>query len=399
MNSTLFFMYLSFSLVLAALAASVRAGSNVIDLDPASWDDIVGNGRPGLVAFYAPWCGHSQTLAPIYEEVADAYSYAREKLFVGRIDADGVGRDLARQHGITGYPTLKWFAEDGTVTHYKKLRDLQSMTDFITSMTDVEANLKPPAEPTYKVLDSTNFDDVIMDADKDAVVIFTTAYAMTKPMARVYREVAAIFANEPNCIFAFVDAELEQSKELKERFQLSAYPTYKYFLRDDKTGVSFPGSATTEEDFVTFLNAVCMTHRSVDGGLLDTAGRIADLDALAYKFFVAPSPDARDAIYKKASSISAAIGGTSKHYIHFMDRMVNGTEAFHKKESRRLEIILKKRALSSAKLDDIKLKSNILRAFTEKPAKVDLEEEDSEVHSEVHSENSESNIRKATAEL
>lgn len=37
-----------------------------------NFDDIVNNnGVDTLVEFYAPWCGHCKTLAPIYEQVAE----------------------------------------------------------------------------------------------------------------------------------------------------------------------------------------------------------------------------------------------------------------------------------------------------------------------------------------
>lgn len=37
-----------------------------------NFDDLViNNGVDTLVEFYAPWCGHCKSLAPVYEEVAE----------------------------------------------------------------------------------------------------------------------------------------------------------------------------------------------------------------------------------------------------------------------------------------------------------------------------------------
>lgn len=37
-----------------------------------NFDDIViNNGVDTLVEFYAPWCGHCKSLAPVYEQVAE----------------------------------------------------------------------------------------------------------------------------------------------------------------------------------------------------------------------------------------------------------------------------------------------------------------------------------------
>jgi len=46
----------------AATASAVK------DLTPNNFDDLVlKSGKPALVEFFAPWCGHCKTLAPIYE--------------------------------------------------------------------------------------------------------------------------------------------------------------------------------------------------------------------------------------------------------------------------------------------------------------------------------------------
>lgn len=40
-----------------------------------NFDDVViNNGVDTLVEFYAPWCGHCKSLAPVYEEVAEKVS-------------------------------------------------------------------------------------------------------------------------------------------------------------------------------------------------------------------------------------------------------------------------------------------------------------------------------------
>ncbi|GAW02151.1 protein disulfide isomerase [Lentinula edodes] len=364
-------MKLSFSLFVTALLTGASA-SNVLELNPDTWDDVVGLGKPGLVEFFATWCGHCKNLAPTYEQVADAYSHVKDKVFIAKVDADGIGKELGKKYGVTGFPTLKWFDGKGNYEPYESGRDLDSFTSFI----------KPPPPPSYPILDYSNFDEVVMDPKKDVLVTFTAPWCgHCKAMKPAYEKVASIFETENNCILVNVDADDKKNEAIKTRFGISGFPTIKFFPKDNKDGITYEGGRS-EADFVDYLNEKCGTQRSVNGGLLDTAGRLADFDVLANKFFTAPA-DLRDSIYKEALTLSSTVGDVSKHYLRVMEKMVNGTEVYYEKESKRLASILKKRTLAPAKLDEIKIKSNILRAFGEKPVE----------------DQNDGNIRRATAEL
>jgi protein disulfide-isomerase A6 len=48
----------------------------------------------------------SKTLAPVYEQLADAYTHAKDKVIVAKVDADA-HRELGQRFGVTGFPTLK----------------------------------------------------------------------------------------------------------------------------------------------------------------------------------------------------------------------------------------------------------------------------------------------------
>src|SRR5690348_2039104 len=94
--------------VFAGLAAAVVAKSAVLDLIPDNFDKIVLSGKPALVEFFAPWCGHCKNLAPVYEELAQAFEFASDKVSVAKVDADAE-KSLGKRFGIQGFPTLKWF--------------------------------------------------------------------------------------------------------------------------------------------------------------------------------------------------------------------------------------------------------------------------------------------------
>ncbi|THV07431.1 protein disulfide isomerase [Dendrothele bispora CBS 962.96] len=367
-------MRFSFTFLAAVFVAGVAA-SNVIELTPETWDDFVGSGKPGLVEFYAPWCGHCKNLAPTYEQLADAYAHAKEKVYVAKIDADGVGKEKAKSFGVTGYPTLKWFSADGTIEPFDSQRDLDSLAATILQKSGVKSNIKPPAPPAFKILDLHDFEDVVMDPSKNVLVTFTAPWCgHCKSLKPTYEKVAITFEPESDCIVANLDADDKRNAEIARKYDIKSFPTIKFFSKDNKEGVAYE-SGRSEADFVAFLNEKCGTQRAAGGGLNDEAGRVAELDALASKFFVAAG-DAKNSIYQEALGLASSVGEGSKHYLRVMEKIVNGTENYIEKEAKRLESILRKRTLSVAKLDEIKIKANILRAFGEEKAAEAVEEEE-----------------------
>ncbi|KAJ7603743.1 protein disulfide isomerase [Mycena polygramma] len=365
-------MRFSASLFAAALIAVVR-GSNVLELTPANFDSVIGQGKPGLVEFFAPWCGHCKNLAPVYEQLADAFVNAKDKVIVAKVDADGEGKPLGQKFGVTGYPTLKWFNADGTNEPYEGGRDLDTLAAFISGKAGVKSSIKPPPPPETLILDVHSFDTVALDTEKDVLVSFTAPWCgHCKSLKPTYEKVAHIFKPESNCIVANIDADDKKNKPIAERYGVTGFPTLKFFAKGSSEPVAYEGGRS-EADFVDFLNEKCGTQRAVGGGLTDKAGRLAEFDALASKFFSAAS-DARASLLKDAAALADSAGVVSKHYLRVMEKLVNGTEGYLEKEAKRLESILAKRSLAPAKLDEIKIKSNILRAFSEPPK----EEEDAE---------------------
>lgn len=159
----------------AALAiTSASAASAVKDLLPSNFDDIVLNsGKPALVEFFAPWCGHCKTLAPIYEELASAFESQSDKVTIAKVDADA-HKDLGRKHGVQGFPTLKWF-ENGKVEDYKSGRDLESLVAFVSGKTGVMMKQKKAEKSNVEMLNDATFKERI-GGEKDVLVAFTAPW-------------------------------------------------------------------------------------------------------------------------------------------------------------------------------------------------------------------------------
>jgi protein disulfide-isomerase A6 len=169
-------MVLLKSFVLAGLAAAAAAKSAVIDLIPDNFDTVVlKSGKPALVEFFAPWCGHCKSLAPVYEELAANFEFAKDKVTIAKVDADAE-KTLGKRFGIQGFPTLKWFdGKSDKPEDYNSGRDLESLTAFIQEKTGMKPKKKAAAPSSVTMLNDKTFKEQV-GADKDVLVAFTAPW-------------------------------------------------------------------------------------------------------------------------------------------------------------------------------------------------------------------------------
>lgn len=64
---------------------------------------------PAIIDFYADWCGPCKTVAPILEELSDAYA---GKLVIYKVDTEAE-QELSSVFGIQSIPTLLFIPVDG----------------------------------------------------------------------------------------------------------------------------------------------------------------------------------------------------------------------------------------------------------------------------------------------
>jgi protein disulfide-isomerase A6 len=180
-------MVLFRSYVLAGLVAAAAAKSAVLDLIPKNFDTVVlKSGKPTLVEFFAPWCGHCKNLAPVYEELAQAFEFASDKVQIAKVDADAE-KELGKRFGVQGFPTLKWFdGKSDSPVDYSGGRDLDSLTSFIAEKTGVKPKKKWVPPSSVQMLHDHSFNDHV-GKDKDVLVAFTAPwcgrkFAATSPL-------------------------------------------------------------------------------------------------------------------------------------------------------------------------------------------------------------------------
>ncbi|KAI4243581.1 MAG: hypothetical protein L6R40_003405 [Gallowayella cf. fulva] len=359
---------LSYLLLSALAALGTNAASSVLDLIPDNFDKVVLNsGKPALVEFFAPWCGHCKNLAPVYEELAQHFDFAKDKVVIGKVDADE-HKDLGRKFGVQGFPTLKWFdGKSDTPEDYNGGRDLESLSSFISEKTGVKPKTKKTAQSTVAMLNDQTFKQQV-GGDKDVLVAFTAPWCgHCKSLAPTWESVATDYAAEPSVLIAKVDAEAENSKSTAEAQGVKSYPTIKYFPKGSTTPEPYEGGRT-EQDILEFMNLKAGTHRTVGGGLDSKAGVIGSLDTIVGKMTAGGSLASVSAEITKAAK--GLQGKYVDYYIKVLDKL-GKSQGYAEKELARLEGLIKKGGLAPEKLDDLVSRSNILRTFTAKGAEKD----------------------------
>jgi len=341
--------------------------SEVVDLIPSNFDAFALSGKPALVEFFAPWCGHCKTLAPIYEQLAQDFAFAKkDKLTIAKVDADSE-KSLGSRFGIQGFPTIKFFdGKSDKPEDYNGGRDIESLTAFLTEKTGVKPKKKAAAPSQVEMLNDKTFKQQI-GGDKDVIVAFTAPWCgHCKTLAPVWETVATDFTNEPGVLVAKVDAEADNAKATAKDQGVSSYPTIKFFPKGSTEPEAYDGGRS-EADIVKFLNEKAGTHRAPGGGLDATAGTIEALDTLVAKLTGGSSISevAAEATKAVADFQSGAQYKYAEYYVKVFDKL-SKSDNYAAKELARLDKIIQKGGLAPAKLDEFTSKINILKRFVAK---------------------------------
>lgn len=103
----------------------------VVTVVAKNFNDVVGDeNKDVLVEFYAPWCGHCKSLAPVYEEVAQKLK-DEESVVLAKIDA--TANDVPPQFDVRGFPTLYFVkkGQKGSPMKYESGRDVDAFVKFL----------------------------------------------------------------------------------------------------------------------------------------------------------------------------------------------------------------------------------------------------------------------------
>ncbi|XP_060947050.1 protein disulfide-isomerase A6 isoform X2 [Limanda limanda] len=113
--------------LLLCVRAMYSASDDVVELTPSNFNrEVIQSDSLWLVEFYAPWCGHCQTLASDWKKVATAL---KGIVKIGAVDADQ-HKSLGGQYAVKGFPTIKIFGGNkNKPEEYQGGRSSQAIVD------------------------------------------------------------------------------------------------------------------------------------------------------------------------------------------------------------------------------------------------------------------------------
>ncbi|ODQ68605.1 thioredoxin-like protein [Nadsonia fulvescens var. elongata DSM 6958] len=112
-----------------AILALGAAASAVLKLNDTNFDHTLRAEPLIMVKYYAPWCGHCNTLAPEYEDAAE--TLASDHILLAEINCDD-HQDICAEQELPGYPIMRAYRGDiSKYTVYPGDRNSEELVKFM----------------------------------------------------------------------------------------------------------------------------------------------------------------------------------------------------------------------------------------------------------------------------
>lgn len=231
---------------------TLDGGENVKQLG-SDFDQFVAKEETVLVMFYAPWCGHCKKMKPAYSEAATKAKEMELSGIFAAVDAT-VHNQIATQHGVKGFPTIKLFKNGAVSKDYQGDRSTDDMLAFIKDP-DREVP-KPPVESKWSDepssvnhLSSDNFSTFLTDKQNVLTMFYAPWCGHCKKAKPHFTAAAERLKDDPNNHLAALDCT--EFKDICQKYEVSGFPTFKLF-QNGELGDPY-NQGRDEDSFVNFM--------------------------------------------------------------------------------------------------------------------------------------------------
>ncbi|MCR5179818.1 MAG: thioredoxin [Bacteroidaceae bacterium] len=76
-----------------------------LQITDSNFDELLAQGKPMVVDFWATWCGPCKKIGPYIQELSEQYA---DSVIIGKVDVDE-NDALAIRYGIRNIPTVLFF--------------------------------------------------------------------------------------------------------------------------------------------------------------------------------------------------------------------------------------------------------------------------------------------------
>uniref|UniRef100_UPI00398F08AD protein disulfide-isomerase-like n=1 Tax=Pristiophorus japonicus TaxID=55135 RepID=UPI00398F08AD len=141
----------------------ITEDQDVLVLNKHNFERALKENKYLLVEFYAPWCGHCQSLAPEYATAAGQLRNESSEFKLAKVDVIEE-KELGSEFGIQSFPTIKFFKES----------DRKSPIDYTgkRNANGIVSWLKRRSGPSYTFLESVAEVETFIDSAEVVIVGF-----------------------------------------------------------------------------------------------------------------------------------------------------------------------------------------------------------------------------------
>lgn len=82
-----------------------------MEINDSNYDELLAQGKPMVIDFWATWCGPCRKVGPTIQELANEYE---GQAIIGKVNIEEDADDLVAEFGIRNVPTIL-FIKDGEV--------------------------------------------------------------------------------------------------------------------------------------------------------------------------------------------------------------------------------------------------------------------------------------------